>query len=331
MTGLPLVIDCDPGIDDAVAIALAVASPEVDLIAVTTVGGNAPVARTTRNARSVLHLLDAAHVPVAKGGECRHAAYPTDRPPGAIHGTNGLGGVELTEPTSPLNTDHAVDYLAALLRRHDQRAVTIAALGPLTNIALLAERYPEALHHIRRVVVMGGSCGPGNVSPNAEFNIWFDPEAAQQVLTDPRLAVCLVGLDVTRRACIDEADLAAWRTRSDHGACLADMVRGYRDHGPDGWSMHDVLVLAAVIDPGVITTRRTQLAVDISGGPHRGQTFRVSTNAATGMSPAAKRDIPCLVDLAVDVDVSRFRELVRGRVGRPASGVDARAEAGSTK
>ena len=196
---VPLLLDCDPGIDDAVAIMLACASPEFDLLGVTTVSGNVGLEHTTRNARGLLALAGRPDVPVAAGAprplvraQPARAAY--------VHGDDGIRGVPLPEPAAPLDPRHAVALLADTVAASTE-PVTLAAVGPLTNVALFYALHPELAARLGGLVVMGGSVGAGNVTPAAEFNIWADPEAAYRVLTDPGLPhpvpTALVGLEVT--------------------------------------------------------------------------------------------------------------------------------------
>ena len=204
---VPLLLDCDPGIDDAVALLLACASPEVRLLGVTTVGGNVGLEHTTRNALRLLTLAGRTDVPVAAGAprplvrtQPARAAY--------VHGEDGVRGVELPEPAVPVDPRHAVALLADTVAGSAE-PVTLVAVGPLTNVALFYALHPELAARLDRLVVMGGSIGAGNVTPAAEFNIWADPEAAYRVLTDPGLPApvptTLVGLDVTFSVPVDEA------------------------------------------------------------------------------------------------------------------------------
>lgn len=317
---LPLVIDGDPGIDDAVALALAAASPEVELLAVTTVAGNAPVDVTTDNARRILYLLGRDDIPVAAGASRAvvHVAVHNQRSP---HGANGLGEVELPPSTAVGRTEHALELLAGILRPAPPGSITIAALGPLTNIALLMAVHPDLTDRIREVVVMGGSSGQGNITPAAEFNIWTDPEAAHRVLADSGLDIRLVGLDVTRRATVDGADLAVLRRSSDRAALLADMIAAYGDHGDAGWPLHDVLVVAAIVDPRLIRTRAMSAAVDTTLGPERGRTSFVPADSAAAKAPpptAPVRMTGTQLEVACEVDDHAFRRLVLTRV--PTSG-----------
>lgn len=312
MRATPLVIDCDPGIDDAVALALAVESPEVDLRAVTAVAGNAPVELTTPNAARLLAAFGRPDVPVAAGA-ARALVRVGWHGLASPHGDNGLGGVQLDIEAAPVQPGHAIDALATLLRAAAPRSVTIAAIGPLTNIALLLALYPDCAGRIERLVVMGGSTSKGNITAVAEFNVWTDPEAAQRVLADSELPICLVGLDVTRRATVDHQILRALSAQSTQGDLLARMIRGYGDRTPDGWPLHDVLAVASVIDPSLVTTRPATVEVDTGLGPGRGRT--VCRFLDDSPSPPRRRPGAAVTvcDVAVDVDVEAFRALVLAR------------------
>src|SRR4029079_8524383 len=193
---IPIVIDCDPGHDDAIAIMLALGSPEVELRAVTTVSGNAPLQRTTANAIRVLDHVGRSDVPVAAGADRPLVRDPY--PQCELHGESGLDGPDLPPPgRAPLEA-HAVDVIAELATASD-RPVTLIAIGPLTNVAIFVARHPEAAAALERVVVMGGSIGLGNTTPAAEFNIWGDPEAARRVFTSG-LHVTMVALALTPQA-----------------------------------------------------------------------------------------------------------------------------------
>lgn len=296
-----LLVDCDPGIDDAVSLALAVGSPELDLLGVTTVAGNVPLELTTANALRLLAAFGRDDVPVAAGAS-RGLVRPKPAHP-FVHGRNGLGGVEVPAARRPAEPQHAVEFLAGVLRDADPRSVTLAAIGPLTNIALLIALHPELTDRIDRVWVMGASAGAGNVTPAAEYNTWADPEAAQRVLTAPELDICLVELEVTRRATVDRRALATLRGGSQRGALLTDMIGGYVDGLPDGQPLHDALVLAAIADPTLIDTRPASVEVDTGSGPERGRS--VFSFGAT----EAQR-----LQVAVDFDLARFREMLFARV-----------------
>ena len=308
-----IVIDCDPGVDDALMLALALASPEVEVLAVTTVAGNADVDVTTANAASILRLCDRDDIPVATGA--RRAlvhAYGHDLPP--PHGENGVGGVVLP-PGAERDERHAVELLRDVLASNAAGSVTVVATAPLTNIALLLALYPQVADRIGRVIVMGGGVGTGNITPVAEFNTWCDPESTHRVFTQPDLDVCMVGLDITRRARLSAADVQVLANGSSVAATLARMVAGYADFDDKGWAMHDAVIVAALLQPGLLTTQRGLVHVDTSSGSGRGQTiveFRATEDArVVGRFPYVTA---AALEIATDLDVDAFRRLVVGRL-----------------
>ncbi|MFW3173026.1 nucleoside hydrolase [Geodermatophilus sp. CPCC 206100] len=313
MAATPLVIDTDPGIDDAVAILLALASPEVDLRLVTTVHGNVDLARTTENALRVLHLGGRSDVPVAAGAR-DSLVYRQPERAGHVHGAAGLGGVEL--PPSPATPDPrpAVVALADLLMTSEV-PVTVAAIGPWTNIALLLATYPEAAERIGRLVLMGGSAGRGgNVTAAAEFNVWADPEAAARVLGSD-VPTVLVGLDVTLPTVLGAEGIARFAAAGPVGATTAAVLQQYLDHartayGTAGVVVHDALALTEAIVPGTLGTVRRDVVVDTTRGAGRGQTLvdrRTVSGAPTAVEVAETVDSAA----AVEFLVSRLESLAR--------------------
>jgi pyrimidine-specific ribonucleoside hydrolase len=311
---LPLVIDTDPGIDDALAILVALASPEVDLRLVTTVHGNVELDRTTEKGLRVLHLAGRSDIPVAAGA-VTSLVYAQPERAGHVHGEAGLGGVEL--PPSPASVDprHAVVALAELLMTSPE-PVTVAAIGPLTNLALLLGVFPEAAARIGRLVVMGGSATRGgNVTAAAEFNVWADAEAAQRVFT-AGLPTVMVGLDVTLQTVLTASGIDRFRTAGPIGATAAAILQHYLDEqtartGESGVVVHDALALTEAIAPGTLGTVRRDVVVDTGLGTGRGQTLvdqrSVSTSPA-GVEVAETVDSPA----AVEFLVSRLSSLDRG-------------------
>jgi len=307
---IPLVIDTDPGIDDALAILLALASPEVDLRLVTAVHGNVELAQTTENALRVLHLAGRSDIPVAAGAR-ESLVHPQPQRAGHVHGAAGLGGVELPASPAALDPRPAVVALADLLISSPQ-PVTVAAIGPLTNLALLLRVFPDAAARIGRLVVMGGSAARGgNVTAAAEFNAWADPEAAHAVLTSA-LPTLLVGLDVTLPTVLRPDGIARFAAAGPIGARAAAILQQYLDvqdaSGGKGVVVHDALALTEAIAPGTLGTVRRDVVVDTTLGAGRGQTLvdrrRVST-APTAVEVAETVD----GDAAVEFLVSRLASL----------------------
>jgi pyrimidine-specific ribonucleoside hydrolase len=312
---IPLVIDTDPGIDDALAILLALASPEVDLRLVTTVHGNVELEQTTENALRVLHLAGRSDVPVAAGARSS-LVHPQPERAGHVHGSAGLGGVELPPSPAAVDPRPAVVALADLLLASDE-PVTVATIGPMTNLALLLAVYPDAAARIGRVVAMGGSAARGgNVTAAAEFNVWADPEAAQAVLCST-LPTVLVGLDVTLPTVLPEEGIARFAAAGPVGAQAAAILQQYvaharRAYGTSGVVVHDALALTEAIVPGTLGTVRRDVVVDTGLGAFRGQTLvdrRGVSTAPTAVEVAETVDS----EAAVEFLVTRLASLDRGR------------------
>lgn len=300
-SALTLAIDTDPGIDDAMALALAALSPDVRLRAVTTVTGNVPLEQTTRNASTILSAVGRDDVPVAPGaGRGLVHVKPEHR---AIHGENGLGGVSLPPARRNPVRQHAVETLATLLREAPTGSVTIVAIAPLTNIALLMALHPDLASRIAEVVIMGGSAGGGNVTPAAEYNTWADPEAAQRVFASG-VKVRLVQLEVTRLAQVDGPMRKRLSGASRLGAQFDAMLDGYADEPGVLPALHDVVAVAAVIDPTLISTHPAAIQVVTDSSPERGQTL---IDFQAGEPGAA-------VEVAVELDVERLRDLLIDRI-----------------
>lgn len=304
-----LIIDTDPGIDDALALAIAFGNPSVDVLAVTTVAGNSPVGQTTANAQAVLSLLARTGVPLGLG-----AADPVggiySRIPDSPHGDDGLGDVDLSRwrRAVPPPTKDATALLSSVLEAAEPRSVDIAALGPLTNIADLLGGRPDLTDRVSRLVIMGGSSGAGNVTPTAEFNFWHDPGAAAEVLEFADLIdIVLVGLDVTRRATVGDDELRFLAANGEPGTVLSTMVRAYGDRPTGEWVMHDALVLAAIVDESVVSAEHALVTVVPREAPERGRTlvdFVGGAGAGTGPT----------IRFAVDVDVPKFHRIVLNSV-----------------
>ncbi|WP_409332950.1 nucleoside hydrolase [Trujillonella humicola] len=301
----PLVIDTDPGIDDALAVLLALASPEVDLRLVTTVHGNVDLAQTTENALRVLHLAGRSDVPVAAGARAP-LVHPLAERAGHVHGAAGLGGVELPPSPAAVDPRPAVTALADLLTASEE-PVTVCAIGPLTNVALLLGVHPEAAERIGRLVVMGGSAGAGgNVTAAAEFNAWADPEAAQAVVASA-IPTVLVGLDVTLPTVLGEDGVARFAAAGPVGETAAAILRQYMDvardrYGVDGVVVHDALAVTEAVVPGTLRTVPRDVVVDTGLGPSRGQTLvdrRAPSGSPTAVHVAEGVDSPAAVEFLV--------------------------------
>ncbi|MGH8911499.1 MAG: nucleoside hydrolase, partial [Acidimicrobiia bacterium] len=217
---IPVLIDCDPGHDDAIAILLALASPELELLGITTVAGNTTLPKTTRNALKVLELTGRTDLPVAAGAErplVRELVVAEN-----VHGESGLDGPRLPEPQLRPVALHAVDFLAEqILGCADP--VTLVPIGPLTNVALLIIRYPKVVSNLARIVSMGGAIGVGNTTPAAEFNIYVDPEAAHRVYRSG-VPVTMIGLDVTHQALLNREHAGRLRSQGAAGRFVAELL-----------------------------------------------------------------------------------------------------------
>ncbi|WP_236794865.1 nucleoside hydrolase [Amycolatopsis sp. GM8] len=316
-----LIIDTDPGVDDAFAISLAALSEDVDLLGVTTVFGNVPLENTTRNALRVLQLCGRADVPVAAGAH-RPLVHPQIARAGHVHGMDGLSGrsAALPEPERELEPGGAVGLLVSLLEAADE-PVTITPIGPMTNIALLLAAHPHVKPKIDRIVLMGGGVDRGNSTAAAEFNIWSDPEAARRVLVEEDVPCVMVPLDLTYRCAVDTAWLGKLASTGPIGAALEALTPDYlasyrRALGWDGIVLHDAVAVAEAISPGILRTESYPIEVDTTFGPGRGATLvdrRLPGMRGEGEGATAQG----AVQVAVDTDVNGLGEFVLGRLTRP--------------
>ncbi len=307
----PLIIDTDPGVDDAVALLLACASPEVDLRAVTTVFGNVPLPATTRNARRLLALAGRPDVPVGAGA-ARPLVHQQAERAEQWHGGDGLGGraEHLPDPTAPPDRRSAVELAAAVLRDATE-PVTVAAIGPLTNVALLLAVHPGLAPRIGRIVWMGGSLGAGNTTGAAEFNAHCDPEAAHRVLTQAEVPVTMVPLDLTLRCPAGPEWVTALGSAGPRGHELAEILAHYRAafrtrYGRDVVALHDAVAVLETIVPGSLRTTALPLRVACDLGPARGATVPDHRPDADGPP----------VQVALDADVDPMLAAVLERLSR---------------
>jgi purine nucleosidase/pyrimidine-specific ribonucleoside hydrolase len=300
---VPVVLDCDPGHDDAFAIWLALGSPEIELRAVTSVGGNGTLAQTTHNARVVCTVAGVTDVPIAAGAD-RPLTRRLETAP-HIHGASALDGPQLPEPEVELDPRGAVALLRATLTAATQ-PITVIATGPLTNIALLVRTHPEAIGNVERIVWMGGSTGRGNVTPYAEFNAWVDPEAAAIVL-DSGVPFTMVGLNVTHQALVTEEVLARLASVGGRTAAFGAQLLAYyrasyqRSAGMDAAPLHDPITVALTAEPGLVDTVRARVDVELRG---------TETAGATSVDLLGKLGRPANADVAVRLDVPGFWDRV---------------------
>jgi inosine-uridine nucleoside N-ribohydrolase len=298
---IPVLIDCDPGHDDAIALLLALASPEIEVLGITTVAGNQTLDKTTKNALKLLEFTGRTEIPVAAG-----APRPLVREQyvaGYVHGESGMDGPELPEPQIRPLDEHAVDFLAERIRPD----VLVIPTGPLTNVAMLLQRYPEA--RPERIVLMGGAIAEGNVTPAAEFNIWADPEAAARVFTSG-IDVTMVGLDVTHKALFRPADSERLAATGRTGRLVAELFAFYQQfhseqYGWDGSPVHDAVAVAHVLRPDLLETVDRGVIVDTGGELSRGRTY-VDLWRRAGWEPNAH--------VAVDIDAKGFVDFLVERL-----------------
>jgi pyrimidine-specific ribonucleoside hydrolase len=305
----PVVLDCDPGHDDFVAILLAAASPALDLRAITTVAGNGTLEQTTRNALLACTHAGIRDVPVAAG--CDGPLLGTLQTAGAVHGESAMDGAELGEPDVPLDPRHAIDLLADVLRAAPA-PVTLVPTGPLTNVAMLLRRHPELAERVGAVVLMGGAIATGNWRPLAEFNMWADPEAAHVVFSSG-LPVTMCGLDVTHQALATDDVLARLRALGTPlAATVVELLDFFADRYRSLWGfpaapVHDPVAVARLIAPDVVRCVPAHVAIELAGTHTRGATV-VDRFDITGEDPNA--------EVAVELDHEGFWALVTDAVGR---------------
>ena len=306
-----IIIDTDPGQDDAVAILLALASPELEVLGITAVAGNVPLALTERNARKICELAGRPEVKVFAGASrpmVRSLVTAED-----VHGKTGLDGPELPEPGMPLQEQHAVDFIVETLMREQGGSVTLCPLGPLTNIALALEREPDIVPRIREIVLMGGGFFEGgNVTPAAEFNIHVDPHAADVVLKSG-IPIVMIPLDCTHTARTTARRVAAFRDLGTRpGVATAEMLEFFErfdenKYGTDGGPLHDPCVIAYLLKPELFSGRHINVSVEIASELTMGMTV-ADWWSVTGR--------PKNVTYIREVDDEGFFQLLVERIGR---------------
>ncbi|TFB52355.1 nucleoside hydrolase [Cryobacterium tagatosivorans] len=309
-----IILDCDPGHDDAIALLLAHGNPDIDLVAVTTVMGNQTIDKVTRNALSVARVAGITAVPFAAG--CARPLVRHIETAPTIHGESGLDGPVLPEPTLRLDPRHAVDLIIDTIMAHPPGEITLVPTGALTNIALAVRKEPRIAERVREVVLMGGGYHVGNWSATAEFNIVIDPEAAHIVFNE-KWPLTMIGLDLTHQALATPAvaaRIAAVGTGPARfvGELLEFFAESYKEaQGFEHPPVHDPCAVAYVIDPSVIAVRRTPLDVELTG------TLTLGMTVADFRAPAPAG---CTTQVAVDLDHEKFWSLIVDaleRIGDP--------------
>ncbi len=306
-----IIIDTDPGQDDAMAILLALASPELEVVGITAVAGNVPLALTQKNARMVCELAGRADIPVYAGAdrplkrELVTAEY--------VHGKTGLDGPVLPEPTMQLRDGHGADFIVDTIMAEPEGEVTLCPLAPLTNVAMALEKEPRIAGRLREIVLMGGGCFEGgNVTPAAEFNIYVDPEAADIVLR-AGVPMTVVPLDVTHKTLTTASRVARFRDMGTRpGEAAAQMMEFFerfdeQKYGTDGGPLHDPNVIAYLLKPELYSGRQINVEIETSSELTMGMTVA----DWWGVTNRPKNAL-----WVRDVDADGFFELLTERVGR---------------
>ncbi|MFF2346659.1 nucleoside hydrolase [Pseudarthrobacter sp. NPDC058119] len=309
-----IILDCDPGHDDAVALLLAHGNPNIELLAVTTVVGNQTLEKVTRNALAVGTIAGITGVPFAAG--CPRPLVRSIETAPDIHGESGMDGPALPESTIKLDPRHAVDLIIDTVMAHEPGTVTLVPTAGLTNIALAARKEPRIVERVKEVVLMGGGYHVGNWSAVAEFNIIIDPEAAHIVFNE-KWPVVMVGLDLTHQALatpdVVEKIAAIGTKPANFVTELMDFfAHTYKDaQGFDYPPVHDPCAVAYVIDPSIVSTRKVPVNIELQG------TLTLGMTVADFRAPAPA---DCHTSVAVDLDHARFWDLVTDalvRIGEP--------------
>ena len=313
-----IILDTDPGIDDALAIFLAIASPEAQLEAITTVSGNVHVDLTTRNALTLLELTGRIAIPVARGCD-----RPIVRQPVVadyVHGHNGLGGISLPEPQLRPVNQHAVDLIIEKIMAAPQE-ISLVTLGPLTNIAMALRKEPRIAEYVREVVIMGGALRvPGNTTPEAEFNIFADPHAAHMVF-HASWPMRLVTLDVTQKTLLERERVQSLASNGNPIPLLIQqMVENSLNafglpRGITGFQMHDPLCLFAALQPEIITWEPAYVDVELGSNLTLGETVAYFSHLTEDIDPSLEHLHSPNMLTSVEVDVARFIAIFVDRIG----------------
>lgn len=302
-----IILDCDPGHDDAMAIFLALGNPNIDLLAVTTVVGNQTLDKVTHNARAIMEFVGANNIPIAAG--CPRPLVRTIQTAPEVHGNTGLDGTHLPVPTQPIDQRHAVDLIIDTIKSHPSKTITLVPIAGLTNIALAVRKAPEIVELVKEVVLMGGGYHTGNRSAVAEFNIIIDPEAAHIVFNE-KWPITMVGLDLTHQARPNDLimeQIARLNTPVSQFVVQSlnyytagyRQRNGYSDHAP----VHDLCAVAYVINPSIMETVKAPIDIELQGTLTTGMTvtdFRMPAKAECHTQVATKLDNPKLWEMFIN-------------------------------
>jgi purine nucleosidase len=306
-----VIIDCDPGHDDALAILLALGSPDqLDVLALTVVAGNVPLTLTEKNARKVCELAARSDLAVYAG--CARPLVRELVTAEYVHGKSGLEGPELPEPRMPLAEAHAIDAIVEMLRAHPAGTITLCPTGPLTNIALALRKAPDIAPRIREIVLMGGAIGEGNITPAAEFNIYVDPHAAK-VVFEAGVPLVMHGLDVTHQALVTPRRLEAiGRLDTPLSRTVVGLLEFYNVYdqtrrGRAGAPLHDPCVIAYLLEAGLFRGRACHVAIETQGEHTLGRTV-VDWSGRTTHPPNAT--------VIHEIDANGFFALLTERLAR---------------
>jgi pyrimidine-specific ribonucleoside hydrolase len=295
-----VLLDVDTGVDDALAILFAIAHPDIEVLGITCVAGNTSVANVVANTLKVLDVAGAPQLPVAAG-----ATRPLIEPSRSshVHGEDGMADLGLPTSSRVADARHAVDLARDLLLGSPE-PVTVVALAPQTNLALLLRQYPEVVPQIERIVFMGGSASGGNATPVAEFNVWHDPEAAAMVL-DSGVPTFMYGLDVFNQVTVDPAHTAALLAGPSAGGRLAARLLAFQT---DGGHIGDAGAVCALVEPDALLVEAHPVRVELAGFA-RGQTMVDRRHRAGEDAVHGLHETTALVDVALDIDAARYARL----------------------
>lgn len=310
-----IILDCDPGHDDAVAILLALGSPaEIDLIGLTVVGGNVKLAATVLNTRKIVTLAGVSDIPVFAG--CPRPMLREMVTAEHVHGETGLdsgSGQPLADPTTPLSDQHAVNFLIETIRAEPENTITLVATGPLTNVAVAFAMAPDIIDRLEDLIIMGGAgFEPGNITPAAEFNIYVDPHAARAVF-ESGVRLTMFGLDVTHQMLITPDRLKTIAEKGGRvGVVVADLLDFFNQYdiekyGWDGAPLHDPCTIAYLINPALFEARDMHAVVDTTEGPSLGRTV-TDWFGATDQKPNTR--------VVTSGDADAFFSLITERISR---------------